>query len=127
MSAMFAVALGALIGAPARAAMERFIAINFSNARFPWALSFINIAGSLIAGIVLVATSGNLQLFLLVGFAGTFTTFSGWTQVIRTGYQARRATSPTAAVRWVIAVGVGVMVACVFAAWIGTLVGSRLP
>ncbi len=126
MSAMFAIALGALIGAPARAAIERFIAIKFSNSRFPWALSFINIAGSLIAGIVLVATSGNLQLFLLVGFAGTFTTFSGWTQVIRTGYLVRRSHSPTSAVTWIIAIGAGVMVACVVAAWIGTLVGSGL-
>jgi fluoride exporter len=125
-SAIFVVALGALIGAPARAAIERFIAITFSNSRFPWALISINISGSLIAGIVIVATTGNLQLFLLVGFAGAFTTFSGWTQVIRTGYKARSIRSQASAVTWTIAIGIGVMVVCVLAAWIGTLVGSTL-
>ena len=126
MSAIFVVALGALIGAPARAAVERFIAIKFSNSRFPWALIFINISGSLIAGIVIVATTGDLQLFLLVGFAGAFTTFSGWTQVIRTGYRDRCSRSQASAVTWILAIGVGVMVVCVIAAWIGTLVGSAL-
>jgi fluoride exporter len=125
-SAIFVVALGALIGAPARAAIERFIAITFSNSRFPWALIFINISGSFIAGIVIVATTGDLQLFLLVGFAGAFTTFSGWTQVIRTGYQTRNIRSQASAVTWTIAIGMGVMVACVFAAWIGTRMGSML-
>jgi CrcB protein len=126
MSAIFVIALGALLGAPARASIEKFIAMKFSDSRFPWALIFINISGSFIAGIVIVATTGDLQLFLLVGFAGAFTTFSGWTQVIRTGYQVRSSHSHASAVTWIAVIGVGVMVACVFAAWVGTLVGSDL-
>ena len=38
----------------------------------------MNVLGSLLAGIVLASTSGDLRTLLLVGFCGAFTTFSGF-------------------------------------------------
>ncbi len=38
----------------------------------------MNVLGSLLAGIVIASTSGDLRMLLLVGFCGAFTTFSGF-------------------------------------------------
>jgi len=133
MSAVLVVALGAFIGAPARAALENILNEKFSSTGFPVALSIVNIAGSFFAGIVLVNTTGDLQLFLLVGIAGTFTTFSGWVATMRTGYKHRLNRNPLNGNRldwnrltagaWVFCVGVGIMLLCVVAAWLGTNIG----
>lgn len=123
MSAVIAVALGALVGAPARAALERFLNKKYDPMRFPIALSIVNITGSLVAGIAFANTTGDLQLFLLVGIAGTFTTFSGWVAGIRSGYLSRLSRGRWAAAGWAIVVGVGVMVLCVGAVWLGTNIG----
>lgn len=72
--AVLAVALGAALGAPMRFAIER----RFISTPFPSGLLVVNVAGSLIAGVVMAATSGLLQQFLLVGFCGALTTYSGF-------------------------------------------------
>jgi fluoride ion exporter CrcB/FEX len=41
-------------------------------------LLIINSLGSLVAGFSLGAFSGDVRIFLIVGLAGAFTTFSGW-------------------------------------------------
>ena len=119
MSALIAVMLGAAIGAPLRAALERLVNQRIAPARFPLALSIVNILGSFLAGIALGTTTGHVRTFLIVGIAGSFTTFSGWVQVI---HQTRNAGSELGRARsffWVIGVGAGVLAICVLAAWLG--------
>ena len=84
-----AVAAGAAVGAPLRYLVDRVVtdrvirsAADRSGAAgaalFPWGLLVVNVLGSLMAGIVIAATSGDLRMLLLVGFCGAFTTFSGF-------------------------------------------------
>lgn len=54
------------------------------NEQFPFSTLLINLLGSFIAGAVYVMSDGrwipeNLQLALMVGFCGGFTTFSAYT------------------------------------------------
>ena len=79
-----AVAAGAVVGAPLRAIVE-LKATEWSTrrdgllwTRLPIGLLVVNVAGSFIAGVVLVATSGEVRTLLAVGFCGAFTTFSGY-------------------------------------------------
>jgi len=70
-----AIAIGAFIGAPLRALVEQFASRSRSALT---TLLIINSLGSLVAGFSLGAFSGDLRIFLIVGLAGAFTTFSGW-------------------------------------------------
>jgi len=70
-----AIAIGAFIGAPLRALVEQFASRSRSALT---TLLIINSIGSLVAGFSLGAFSGDLRIFLIVGLAGAFTTFSGW-------------------------------------------------
>ncbi len=60
----------------------------------PWAVLLVNVVGSFIGGVLIGATSGDLQLILLTGFCGGLTTFSSFTvetvQLVLEG-RARRA------------------------------------
>ena len=66
-SAIVAGALGALL----RYAVTRAV-------RAPRGVLIVNVAGSLVAGVML-AVPGDLQYVLVAGFAGGLTTFSTWT------------------------------------------------
>lgn len=126
MSALIAVVLGAAIGAPARAALERVINQGVDPARFPLALSIINISGSFLAGAAYTLTTGDLRTFLIIGIAGSFTTFSGWVQVISQGYRRREGRTTGERVRafaWMVGMGAGVMGLCALAAWLGMNLG----
>lgn len=70
-----AIALGAFIGAPLRALVEQFASRTRSVLT---TLLIINSLGSLLAGFSLGAFTGDVRVFLIVGLAGAFTTFSGW-------------------------------------------------
>lgn len=74
MITVLVVALGAAVGAPARFALER----RFIAPVFPRGLLVVNVLGSFVAGVVLVATSGWVQDLLLIGFCGALTTYSGF-------------------------------------------------
>jgi CrcB protein len=90
MGTVGAVAAGAAVGAPLRYLVDRVVtdrvtrsaADRFAGASgaalFPWGLLVVNVLGSLLAGVVVAATSGDLRTLLLVGFCGAFTTFSGF-------------------------------------------------
>ena len=75
---VLAIAVGAAIGAPSRFILDRWVAGHAPTKRFPWSLLVVNVLGSAIAGVVFALTTGNLQVFLLVGVCGALTTFSGF-------------------------------------------------
>ena len=72
------VAIGAALGGMLRYAIGQFTS---SQSGFPWATLGINVAGSLILGIVIALVAGKtmseeMRLFVGIGFCGGFTTFS---------------------------------------------------
>lgn len=78
----FAVILGGAIGAPLRYLVDRFVTFRTAGVgrwrTLPWGLLVVNTLGSALAGIFIAATNGDLRIFLLAGFCGAFTTFSGF-------------------------------------------------
>jgi CrcB protein len=82
MTTWLAVVLGGAVGAPLRYLLDRAVTLRVAGAgprrAFPWGLFVVNALGSLAAGVVLAATSGDLRVLLLAGFCGAFTTFSGF-------------------------------------------------
>lgn len=68
MSPELAVALGALVGAPARYLLDAAVPR-------PWGIVAVNLLGSLLAGVVAGAAPA-AQVFLAVGVLGSFTTAS---------------------------------------------------
>jgi CrcB protein len=76
-----AVVVGAAVGAPLRYLIEVGVTVRLRHTRwhmFPWGLLVVNVLGSALAGLVFTRTSGDLRIFLLTGFCGAFTTFSGF-------------------------------------------------
>lgn len=76
------VALGGAAGALARFGVGQAVAPRPPGA-FPWATFGINVAGSLILGVVMALTHGSdggwrLRALLVIGFCGGFTTFSSF-------------------------------------------------
>lgn len=86
MSTVLAVAAGGAVGAPLRYLVDRAVTDRVTGRAdgvsavvlFPWGLLVVNLLGSLIAGVVLASTTGDLRMLLLVGLCGAFTTFSGF-------------------------------------------------
>lgn len=87
------VVLGAIVGAPARYLVDRWITGRTARVTgaFPWGLFVVNVSGSAIAGAVVAATTGQLRALLLVGFCGAFTTFSGFAWESTRLWRVRRA------------------------------------
>lgn len=82
MTMWLAVVLGGAVGAPLRFVVDRAVTRRTAAAtparEFPWGLLVVNVLGSLVAGVVLASTSGDMRVLLLAGFCGAFTTFSGF-------------------------------------------------
>jgi len=66
------VLLAGALGAVIRFLVARLVAT-------PWAVLVVNMVGSLVGGVVIGATSGDLRVILLTGFCGGLTTFSSFT------------------------------------------------
>lgn len=75
------VGFGGFIGTVARFLTSRYVQENIASV-FPWSTFIINIAGSLLIGIIYGISekgdfmSPDMRLFLAVGICGGFTTFS---------------------------------------------------
>jgi fluoride exporter len=63
--------------AGAGGALLRFLVVRVLPV--PWAVLAVNVVGSLLGGVLIGATAGDLQLILLTGFCGGLTTFSSFT------------------------------------------------
>ena len=63
--------------AGAAGALLRFLVVRVIAV--PWAVLAVNVVGSLVGGVFIGATYGDLQLILLTGFCGGLTTFSSFT------------------------------------------------
>jgi fluoride exporter len=78
-----AISVAAIVGANLRYLLNRFAAREFTSA-FPYGTLGINVIGSLIVGFFVIWTTERLlvdprwRLLVVVGFCGSFTTFSGY-------------------------------------------------
>jgi CrcB protein len=119
MTLLLAVAIGGAIGAPLRYLLERWVGERTRGRRsFPWGLLVVNGVGSAIAGIVVVATTGDLRVLLLVGFCGALTTFSGL------AWEADRLRGVDAPMSWLAVVAIPA--ACIAAFWIAWRLAAAL-
>jgi CrcB protein len=118
------VALGSGLGGVGRYACSRYMA-SWLGAGFPWGTLLVNVAGSLLIGLVAgLAGSGgrigpDLRLFLTVGFCGGFTTFSAFS--IETMELLRE--------RHLAAAGANVLFSvllCLAGVWLGLLASGAL-
>jgi CrcB protein len=116
MTMWLAVILGGAVGAPLRYVVDRAVTRRTAGAtpprEFPWGLFVVNVLGSLVAGVVLASTTGDLRVLLLAGFCGAFTTFSGF------AWEADRLWSIARTAFWSAVVAMPIACVVVFlAAW----------
>lgn len=70
------VALGAVVGAPLRYLVDRYVQARY-GAGFPWGTLAVNLAGSFVLGLVLgLRLSPALTALIGTGFCGALTTYS---------------------------------------------------
>ena len=70
------IAIGAAVGAPLRYLTDRFIQARHDSV-FPWGTLTVNVAGSLLLGLLVGARAGPAVMALAgTGFCGTLTTYS---------------------------------------------------
>ena len=83
MKDFLAISVAAIIGANLRYFVSRLAAIELGSV-FPYGTLFINIVGSFIVGFFVIWTSERIlidprwRLLVVVGFCGSFTTFSSY-------------------------------------------------
>jgi CrcB protein len=83
MKDFLAISIAAVIGANLRYLLNRFAALELGTA-FPYGTLFINVIGSLIVGFFIIWSTERVlvdprwRLLVVVGFCGSFTTFSGY-------------------------------------------------
>ena len=80
---LLVISLGAIVGANARYLLSRF-AVRVLGPVFPYGTLFINVLGSMIVGFFVIWTTERVladarwRLLIVVGFCGSFTTFSSY-------------------------------------------------
>ena len=83
MKDFLAISVAAVVGANLRYSLSRLVAEELGSV-FPYGTLIINILGSLIAGLFIVWTTERVlvdprwRLLVVVGFCGSFTTFSSY-------------------------------------------------
>lgn len=125
MNQLFAVALGGACGAVVRFLMSSGF-YQWLGRDFPYGTLAVNVVGSFLIGLLTEAlilqriTFGlEYRAAILVGFIGAFTTFSTFS--LETLYLMEQGNLTKAALNVVISVG-----GCLFAVWLGLLVGRTL-
>ncbi len=125
MTQLFAVALGGACGAVVRFLMSSGL-YQWLGRDFPYGTLAVNVVGSFLIGLlaqalILQRISFGLEYraAILVGFIGAFTTFSTFS--LETLYLMEQGNLTKAALNVVISVG-----GCLFAVWLGLLVGRTL-
>lgn len=114
------VALGAAIGAPLRYLADRMIQSRHESA-FPWGTLTVNIAGSLLLGLLAGLPAGRAASALLgTGFCGALTTYSTFSY--ETLYLARSGLRRHALANVVVSILAGLG-----AAYVGLLLGQSTP
>ena len=115
------IALGGIGGANARYAVSQLAAARWGVA-FPYGTLLVNIAGSALLGLLLVALptdAGGPRATLATGFCGGFTTFSTLTfEMVALAERAQR--------RGALANAVANVLLCVVAAALGGVLGRAL-
>jgi CrcB protein len=113
------VALGAAVGAPARYLTDRAVQRRVPGNR-PWGTITVNVAGSLVLGVVAsTAAGGGWAALVGTGFCGALTTYSTF------GYETVKLAASDDA--WGAALNVGIsMVAGIAAAALGWSLGTAL-
>lgn len=111
---LLAVALGGVVGAPARYLLDRYVAGRITS-DFPWGTFTINISGSFVLGLLTgLDLRGHLapvlEALFATGFCGAYTTFSTWSfetvRLLEEGDYAEAATNALAS----LALGLGAAV-----------------
>lgn len=80
---IFIISIGAIVGANARYFLSRFV-VKELGPIFPYGTLIINVLGSMIVGFFVIWTSERVladprwRLLIVVGFCGSFTTFSSY-------------------------------------------------
>jgi CrcB protein len=121
-----AVAVGGALGTLARYAVSR--AVVSDSVGFPWATFAVNVAGSLLLGVLITLLVERwpptrfLRAFAAVGFCGGFTTFS--TMVVEAAQRGQHGRAGLAAVYLAVSLIAGILAA---AAGIGLARGRLLP
>jgi len=83
MKDFLAISVAAIVGANLRYLLTRLAIHEFGSA-FPFGTLFINVAGSFVAGFFVMWSAGRAvvdprwRLLVLIGFCGSFTTFSSY-------------------------------------------------
>ena len=83
MKDFLAISVAAVVGANLRYLLSRFAAREFGSV-FPYGTLAINVAGSFIVGLFVIRTTERVlldprwRLLVVVGFCGSFTTFSSY-------------------------------------------------
>jgi CrcB protein len=118
-AAILLVAAGAAVGAPLRYLADRWISARHDSL-FPWGTFAVNVAGSLVLGMLLGAGApGQVVLAAGTGFCGALTTYS------TLGYETVRL-AEDGAYGYALVNVVGTLVAGLAAAWTGWALGTAL-
>ena len=118
------VALGGAVGSAVRFSVGKILQ-TIMGSEFPWGILFVNISGCLLMGFLatlffeVFAISQFWRLLLLVGFLGSYTTFSGFTidvfNMLKYGLNFQALLYMTVS-----------LVFCLLATWIGILLGGLM-
>lgn len=124
MTNLLAIAVGGAFGAVGRFASSQWI-YSLLGRSFPYGTLFVNFMGSFVMGflaIVLIeriAAGPELRAFLLIGFLGSFTTFSTFS--LETINLFSNGESLKAFINMLMSVFV-----CVSACWLGMILGRQI-
>ncbi len=111
--------LGAIMGAISRYQIDSWLRPHAASG-FPWPTFLINVTGSLLIGMLanLLPDRSDLRLLLMVGFCGSYTTFSNYSLEIVSMMQSGKA---SVAIAYLALSAIAAPVAC----YLGYLLTSR--